>query len=122
MAAADRLTIEIEGKGGHAARPHISVDTVLVGAQIVNQAQGDAQRFISVYNAYAKAPEVTARRIYIDTIQTILKNSNKIILDRAASSSGVLPYLPLPDLRSGQSPAPPRQPSVPPQPSPGATR
>ena len=39
MAAADRITIEIEGRGGHAARPHISIDTVLVGAQIVNQIQ-----------------------------------------------------------------------------------
>ena len=37
MAAADRITIEIEGRGGHAARPHVSVDTVLVGAQIINQ-------------------------------------------------------------------------------------
>ncbi|HXP72701.1 MAG TPA: FtsH protease activity modulator HflK [Stellaceae bacterium] len=72
-------------------------------AQIVNQSQGDAQRFISVYNAYAKAPDVTARRIYIDTIQNILKNSNKIILDRAASSSGVLPYLPLPAITSGNA-------------------
>ena len=70
-------------------------------AQIVNQAQGDAQRFISVYNAYAKAPDVTARRLYIDTIQTILKNANKIILDRAASGSGVLPYLPLPAIKGG---------------------
>src|SRR6478672_11111637 len=39
MAAADRLTIEIEGRGGHAARPHIAIDTVLVGAQIINQIQ-----------------------------------------------------------------------------------
>src|SRR5262249_26865510 len=37
MASADRLTIEIEGRGGHAARPHIAIDTVLVGAQIINQ-------------------------------------------------------------------------------------
>jgi amidohydrolase len=44
MAAADRLTIEIEGKGGHAARPHISVDTVLVGAQIINQIQSIVAR------------------------------------------------------------------------------
>ena len=66
----------------------------------VAQAQGDAQRFISVYNAYAKAPDVTARRLYIDTMQTILKSANKIILDRAASSSGVLPYLPLPQIKS----------------------
>jgi hippurate hydrolase len=44
MAAADRLTIEIEGRGGHAARPHISVDTVLVGAQIINQIQSIVAR------------------------------------------------------------------------------
>src|SRR5437660_9158745 len=39
MAAADRLTIEIEGKGGHAARPHVAIDTGWVGAQIINQIQ-----------------------------------------------------------------------------------
>jgi hippurate hydrolase len=44
MAAADRITIEIEGKGGHAARPHVSVDTVLVGAQMVNQIQSIVAR------------------------------------------------------------------------------
>jgi hippurate hydrolase len=44
MAAADRLSIEIEGKGAHAARPHASVDTVLVGAQIVNQIQSVVSR------------------------------------------------------------------------------
>ena len=37
MASADRLTIEIEGHGGHAARPHLTIDSVLVGAQIVSQ-------------------------------------------------------------------------------------
>jgi hippurate hydrolase len=44
MAAADRLTIEIEGVGGHAARPHLAVDTVLVGAQIINQLQSVVAR------------------------------------------------------------------------------
>src|SRR5438552_443657 len=44
MAAADRLTIQIEGVGGHAARPHIAVDTVLVGAQLVNQLQSIVAR------------------------------------------------------------------------------
>jgi amidohydrolase len=44
MAAADRLTIEIEGVGGHAARPHFAVDTVLVGAQIVNALQSIVSR------------------------------------------------------------------------------
>ena len=88
---------------GEAAR--IVQEAEAYKTQIVNQAQGDAQRFISVYNAYAKAPDVTARRLYIDTMQTILKNANKIILDRATTSSGVLPYLPLPQIR-GPGPAP----------------
>jgi hippurate hydrolase len=44
MAAADRITIEVEGKGGHAARPHKSIDTVLVACQIVNQIQSIVAR------------------------------------------------------------------------------
>jgi hippurate hydrolase len=44
MAAADHLVIEIEGRGAHAARPHASIDTVLVGAQIVNQLQSIVSR------------------------------------------------------------------------------
>jgi len=44
MASADRLSITIEGVGGHAARPHFAVDTVLVGAQIVNQIQSIVAR------------------------------------------------------------------------------
>jgi amidohydrolase len=44
MAAADRLTIEIEGVGGHAARPHFAVDTVLVGSQIINTLQSIVAR------------------------------------------------------------------------------
>jgi len=51
MAAADRLIIEIEGKGGHAARPHLSIDTVLVGAQIINQIQSIVARNIDPLQA-----------------------------------------------------------------------
>ena len=51
MAAADRLTIEIEGRGGHAARPHIAIDTVLVGAQIINQIQSIVARNVDPLHA-----------------------------------------------------------------------
>src|SRR5215510_1196179 len=51
MAAADRLRIEIEGKGGHAARPHFSVDPVLVGAQIINQVQSIVSRNVDPLRA-----------------------------------------------------------------------
>jgi amidohydrolase len=44
MAAADHIEIAIEGRGGHAARPHFAVDTVLVGAQIINQLQSIVSR------------------------------------------------------------------------------
>jgi hippurate hydrolase len=44
MAAADHFAIEVEGKGGHAARPHFCIDTVLIGAQIVNQLQSIVSR------------------------------------------------------------------------------
>jgi hippurate hydrolase len=51
MASAEHITIEIEGKGGHAARPHLSVDTVLVGAQIVNQLQSIVARNVDPLEA-----------------------------------------------------------------------
>src|ERR1700738_3749848 len=51
MAAADRITIEIEGRGGHAARPHVSIDTVLVGAQIINQIQSIVAGHVDPLNA-----------------------------------------------------------------------
>jgi hippurate hydrolase len=51
MAAADHLVIELEGKGAHAARPHASVDTVLVGAQIINQLQSIVARNVDPLEA-----------------------------------------------------------------------
>jgi amidohydrolase len=51
LASADRLTIEIEGRGGHAARPHISVDSILVGAQIINQIQSIVSRNVDPLEA-----------------------------------------------------------------------
>jgi amidohydrolase len=51
MASADSLTIDIEGKGGHAARPHLSIDTVLVGAQIINQLQSVVSRNVDPLQA-----------------------------------------------------------------------
>src|SRR5215470_13375468 len=51
MAAADTVSIGIEGKGGHAARPHLTIDTVLVGAQIINQIQSIVSRNVDPLNA-----------------------------------------------------------------------
>lgn len=73
--------------------------------QIVRQAEGDASRFLAVHQAYKQAEDVTARRLYIETMEKILSGANKIILDKAATQTGVLPYLPLPELKTPK-PAP----------------
>jgi membrane protease subunit HflK len=73
-------------------------------AQVVNEAQGEASRFSAVLTEYQNAPEVTRKRLYLETIEEVYGNVNKIILDESASSSGVVPYLPLNELnKSGGS-------------------
>ncbi|MDB5665164.1 FtsH protease activity modulator HflK [Cypionkella sp.] len=66
-------------------------------AQVVNNAQGEASRFLSVYAEYIKAPEVTRKRMYLETMEKVLGGMNKVILDGVAGQNGqgVLPYLPL---------------------------
>ena len=64
-------------------------------SQIVNRAKGDADRFVSVYNSYKEAPDVTSSRIYLETMEKVLVNVNKIIMDKSASNSGIVPYLPI---------------------------
>lgn len=68
-------------------------------------ATGDAQRFVSIYNEYVNAKEVTKRRIYLQTMEEILSNMNKVLIDNnggnGAGGSGVLPYLPLDSLTTG---------------------
>lgn len=62
---------------------------------VVNKAQGDADRFVSVYNAYKGGKEVTLKRLYLETMEDVLNNSNKVIVDPSPKGSNVLPYLPL---------------------------
>jgi membrane protease subunit HflK len=88
-------------------------------AEIVARATGDADRFSSVYKAYKTAQDVTVQRLYIETMEEILKSSNKVIIDKAAQgSSGVMPYLPLPSLPGFNTPATGAAPPVPPAPNP----
>jgi len=68
--------------------------------QVTAEAQGEAARFISIYDEYKKAPDVTRRRIYLDTMRDIFADMNKVIVDNKGGS-GVVPYLPLPELRPG---------------------
>jgi modulator of FtsH protease HflK len=71
-------------------------------ARVVNEAKGESQRFIKVFDEYARAPEVTRQRIYLETMETVFGRTNKIILDgqqQGGGGSGVVPYLPLPTLQ-----------------------
>ncbi|TIW04816.1 MAG: protease modulator HflK, partial [Mesorhizobium sp.] len=47
--------------------------------RVVQEAEGEAQRFISVYDEYAKAPDVTRQRLYLETMERVLKDSSKVI-------------------------------------------
>ena len=73
-------------------------------------AQGEAARFLADYTQYRTAKDVTTKRLYLETMEEVLRGSNKIILD---SKDGVQPYLPLTELQRrlgqpAQTPGPQR--------------
>jgi membrane protease subunit HflK len=74
--------------------------------ETIANAQGDASRFTQVYNEYRLAKDVTAKRLYLETMEQILSGSNKVIVDSQGGANGVVPYLPLPELqKQRQAPA-----------------
>ena len=64
-------------------------------ARVVNEATGEASRFSAVLEEYAKAPGVTRKRLYIETMEEVLGSLDKVIIDEGVGGSGVVPYLPL---------------------------
>jgi membrane protease subunit HflK len=70
-------------------------------AQIINAAKGEASRFMAVLGEYSLAPEVTRKRLYLETMETVLGRIDKIILDDTSGSGGqgVVPFLPINELR-----------------------
>lgn len=77
----------------------ISEDAAAYKNRVVEEAKGEAQRFLSVYEQYAKAPEVTRKRLFLETMEAVLKDSNKVIMESGgAGGTGVVPYLPLPEI------------------------
>jgi membrane protease subunit HflK len=61
--------------------------------QTVQEAKGQTSRFLRVYEEYAKAPDVTRKRIYLETLERVLGRSDKIILDSGPGGNAILPYL-----------------------------
>ena len=100
-AYANRVLAEARGQAAQ-----ILEDSEGYRARVVNEALGDASRFTSVLTEYSKAPEVTRRRLYIETMERVLGGIDKTILDNAVlggdgstGGSGIVPYLPLNELR-----------------------
>lgn len=77
----------------------IREDAAAYKNRVVEEAKGEAQRFISVYDEYKKAPEVTRKRLFLETMEGVLRDSNKVILEKG-DGQGVVPYLPLPEINN----------------------
>ena len=65
--------------------------------KVVAASEGEASRFISIFTEYDKAKEVTQERMYLETMEKVLADIEKVIIEKNAGS-GVVPYLPLPEL------------------------
>ncbi len=85
---------------GEAAQ--ITEDAAAYKDRVVKEAEGQAARFLSIYEEYAKAPEVTRKRLFLETMEQVLGSSNMVIIENDAGT-GVVPYLPLPELRKNAS-------------------
>ena len=72
--------------------------------QVIAESKGEADRFLKVYEQYKLAPEVTRKRMFIETMQHVLGDTDKVIIDPKAGQ-GVVPYLPLPEF-SKRPPSP----------------
>jgi len=64
--------------------------------KVVAMSEGEASRFLAIYNEYKLAKRVTQERMYLETMEKVLADIDKVIIDRKAG--GVVPYLPLPEL------------------------
>ena len=86
---------------GDAAR--LVADAKAYKSRVVAEAQGEAQRFLSVYAEYDKAKDVTRQRLFLETLEDVLQKSNKVISEEGKEGTGVVPYLPLPELQKRQN-------------------
>ena len=90
---ANRVVPEARGRAAK-----IIQDAEAYRAQAVADAKGQTSRFLQVYEQYKKAPDVTRQRMYLVTMEHILANTPKTIIDTGKQGTGVIPYLPLNDL------------------------
>ncbi len=70
--------------------------------EVVAKAEGEASRFLAIFNEYKNAKVVTQERMYLETMEKVLADIDKVIIDKEAGS-GVVPYLPLPELKKANN-------------------
>jgi len=91
---ANRVVPEARGKA-----QQILQDAQGYREQAVAESKGRTERFLKVYEEYKKAPDVTRRRMYLETLERVLGGLDKIIIDEKANAGSVVPYLPLGDIQ-----------------------
>jgi membrane protease subunit HflK len=69
--------------------------------RVIAESSGQADRFVKVYDEYKKAPDVTRRRMFLETMERVLSGMDKVIIDQSGTGQGVVPYLPLNELTRG---------------------
>ena len=80
----------------------IRLDAEAFKAQTVNLAQGEAQNFTAIHQSYVEAREVTAWRLYLESVDAILRKSSRVIVDSSGKGAAPLaPFLPLSEIRPG---------------------
>ncbi len=74
--------------------------------EVVTNAQGEAGRFNAIYNQYLSSKQVTKKRIYLETMEKIYRDADKVFIDKNTAKSGVIPYFPLGEtqVKSNQNP------------------
>lgn len=93
---------KLGGARGQAAQ--IREEAAAYKNRVVQEAEGEANRFVSIYDQYRQAPDVTRKRMFLETMEAVLGSSRKVIVDEK-SGQGVVPYLPLNELgRTSQTP------------------
>ncbi|MBY7649577.1 MAG: FtsH protease activity modulator HflK [Candidatus Liberibacter europaeus] len=70
----------------------IRESSIAYKGRVIQEAAGEADRFLSIYGQYINAPDLIRKRIYLETMEDILKNSKKVIIDK---KQAVIPYLPI---------------------------
>jgi membrane protease subunit HflK len=67
--------------------------------RVVNEAEGQAARFNQIYAEYANAPQITRDRLFLETMERVFGQTDKVLIDQNGSAEGVVPYLPLPEVQ-----------------------